>query len=401
MAYTERYVSSSAGGGGSGTSGSPWTWAEMLTNAAAGDRVNVKADGTYARTTSSDNFTSAGTAANPIVIRGYSSTITDGYQGRDTNRKLVTTNMPSITYTTGSLTPTAKNYVIFECLNVSSSNNSFNTNLINVNGYGKAVNCVATLSGTGGSSVAGFQLASTQAQCINCDAFVTNTTARCGYYIRNASAGCVACISKCTNGASYTYNAQQNVFLVGCVAYASSVGVKNIDTTTAYIHCINCTIQGCTKCYEASANALAGFPSFINCMCTDVGGYVYDSLYVGTANLAIYPFYTRTRDLVSGIFNGFGPCEDNAGITTDTGAESSDYVDYANGNFRLVASSPAVGAGIFQYTSCGAYQRRENVPATTDVKNGVTYGGYDATDNTGSYTAAGGGGPIMGGMVVS
>jgi hypothetical protein len=41
------YVSSLAAGGGSGTSGSPYTLAEAVSNAAAGDTVRIKNDGTY------------------------------------------------------------------------------------------------------------------------------------------------------------------------------------------------------------------------------------------------------------------------------------------------------------------------------------------------------------------
>lgn len=77
----ERYVSALAGGGGTGTVGNPWTFAEMIAainggGVANGDRCNVKADGTY----TVNDFVINRNAANnsSITIQGYTSTIGDG-----------------------------------------------------------------------------------------------------------------------------------------------------------------------------------------------------------------------------------------------------------------------------------------------------------------------------------
>lgn len=82
MAITEYYVSTSASGGGAGTSeGDPYTLAEALADSAGGKRFNVKDDGTYTLTA---NFTPAagGWDTAPLEFRGYSATIGDG--GRPT-----------------------------------------------------------------------------------------------------------------------------------------------------------------------------------------------------------------------------------------------------------------------------------------------------------------------------
>ncbi len=47
MAFTERYVTSAAGGGGAGTEGDPWTLAEAFANVVSEDRANIQSDGTY------------------------------------------------------------------------------------------------------------------------------------------------------------------------------------------------------------------------------------------------------------------------------------------------------------------------------------------------------------------
>ena len=76
-AITERYVTSGAGGGGDGSSGSPWTFSEAVTSVTEGDRINVKGDGTYVF--SADlAFAVNASATKPIIWRGYTSTIADG-----------------------------------------------------------------------------------------------------------------------------------------------------------------------------------------------------------------------------------------------------------------------------------------------------------------------------------
>lgn len=81
----EWYVSSSAGGGGVGSSGDPWTLAQAETEINAGtigtsDRVNVKDDGAY--TIDDFTITFAGNAAGRATIQGYTDNIGDG--GRPT-----------------------------------------------------------------------------------------------------------------------------------------------------------------------------------------------------------------------------------------------------------------------------------------------------------------------------
>ena len=104
MALTEKYVSSLAGGSGDGNSaGSAYTFGQMVSEvvslSGAGKRYNIKADGTYVRTSGDNMDVSPASSANPTVLRGYKTTPGDGYLGRsNSNGALITTNMPLITY---------------------------------------------------------------------------------------------------------------------------------------------------------------------------------------------------------------------------------------------------------------------------------------------------------------
>ena len=96
MAYTERYVTDAAGGGGDGSSGSPWTLAEALASATAADRVNIQSDGGYA--IGADTVDGTGTIAQMLCFRGYTSSIGDlENQGWTSDGTLNVTNFPVIT----------------------------------------------------------------------------------------------------------------------------------------------------------------------------------------------------------------------------------------------------------------------------------------------------------------
>lgn len=90
MAYTERYVSALAAGGGDGSVGSPWTFEESVSAATNGMRINVKADGDYTIIGGSASFvwvdvTRCGTPALPVMWRGYGTTIGDGVKAKLVN----------------------------------------------------------------------------------------------------------------------------------------------------------------------------------------------------------------------------------------------------------------------------------------------------------------------------
>jgi len=129
MAFTDLYVTSAGAGDLSGSdeaNAMPWdTMVSTIVAAGAGGsagiRYNVK--GAVSRTTTTQTISGGGTATSPLVIRGYTTTIGDGYLGRTNGSgPLITTNMPGISYTTGTLTVSAT-LTIIESLNITGARN--------------------------------------------------------------------------------------------------------------------------------------------------------------------------------------------------------------------------------------------------------------------------------------
>lgn len=160
MAYTERYVTVTGAGTHDGTSeANAFTWAEFLasTENRAGKRYNVKS-GSYTSSDTGGMVVSGGapTAAAPCMIRGYNTTIGDlAANGRTGGTgALVTTNFPTITYSsTGFLTTAA--FTILQNVTVDAVVNSntlltgnqniiYRCNIRNTHGTGAATMAVYT-----------------------------------------------------------------------------------------------------------------------------------------------------------------------------------------------------------------------------------------------------------------
>ena len=355
MPITERYVTADAPGGGDGSSGNAWTWVESLTNAVAGDRVNVKS-GTYSRTTSVETPTNTGTAASPIVWRGYNSSITDGYQGRSGgNGALVTTNFPLISYTSGRFI--SKGYTFFEAMRFEAS--SLNNFVVDAVLNSHLISCVINTSGTGGGSARCARLDAVYVSAINCDFSNTCTTAAGAILLSNNANRVLFCRINCTNGQAITCNGA-SPFICGNVIFNSVVGVDITAVLASAATIVNNTIYNCsTSAVRVMNSATADdIPVLINNHITDCGQGLL-SLYAGTGNLPIITGWNRTRDNTSadsGFADWLTATNYNL-VTTDTGGASTDYTNAGSGDFTLIANAPGVGAGLFSPASIGAFQR--------------------------------------------
>lgn len=355
---TERYVSSSGAGtyAGSTSAAAPMSLTTAFANAVAGDRINIKADGTYARTTTTDVATNAGTITSPIIFRGYLTTPGDGYLGRTNGGSgpLVTTNMPSITYTTGTFTTSA--FFLAQCLNITGSPS---VALFVLTGNAVAKSCRSVNSSTNAGAYA-LNVSANFGLAFDCDLELTGASGGNRAVDVRVNGVIDSCRVKVTSATAYGIICGAVSVVYGNLVIGPGC-VNGIVTSGAAANCFirNNTCVGCAGDGINVSSGTTGLQKIIGNMSTDGGGWGINL--VSAANGAFLA-YNRTRDNSSGAVNlgtDWASATTFAHVTTDTGGAATDYVNSAGNDYSLIAASPATSAGLPAYASIGALQRSQ------------------------------------------
>lgn len=349
MAITEKYVTTGAAGGGDGSSGSPWTLAEAASNAVAGDRVNIQS-GTY-NIASDFTPTGAGSETQPIIWRGYASTIGDGYQGRTSVGALDTSNMPVM-----ALSGTATdwrintNYHLFECLRFTSSDVTGSAATLNGTDSG-LVSCSIDHSGTGGASARSVYLGS-NCFAVDCDVDCSTTTADAGIFGSSYNTAVVACRIRCVNGNGVVIG-NTNGSVLGSIIYECDNGISIGGIVACRSSIVGNTIVDIATDGIVTPNVDADdLMVIVNNLITDCGGYGYNNLFAtGLPRL----FYNNRIDrCTSGAINAAGDWPNiEANLTSAT--QGNEYTSASTDDYSLAATSPAIGNGTFG-TNIGYWQ---------------------------------------------
>lgn len=337
MAYTEKYVTSAAGGGGDGSLGNPWTLTEAFANAVAGDRVNIQSDAGY--NIAGGTISNAGTVTSYVCFRGYNSIIGDlENQGRNSNTTLNTSNFPTIT-TSALITPSA--YSLFQNLIITGSVSGALLSSTSID-FVSIVSCKIenTLNNTAARAV----ILDNGASFINCD-IVSEQTSHNILIQADARTYIDSCRIKGTSSTATLVSipdgiASSSAFMGG----ASAIGLLLEQMTGAFQVVSNCTFYGLGVAIS-TPNSAQTEPLYLkNNHVTDCGTYL-DNLYQATANHNSLEMNTRTRDnTTSRVAWGEGVISGE--VTTDTGGPETDYVDAPNGDITLIPAAPAVDAGL-------------------------------------------------------
>lgn len=359
-AMTDRYVNSAGSGAADGTSEanamSYATFTDYMTTggsflATAGDRFNIM-PGTYSRTTTTDTWSNGGSATSPVIVRGYGVTAGDGYQGRTNgNGPLITTNMPTISYTSGVLS-LGGNFIVLQTVKVTSTRNG---SAIGTSGTDNVVWACDLSNATSGSSGNVFS-ATGRVLLSNCDFALTNGGNAGSSAVTFSTQGSriLACRVKST--AVGISNAANSLTISGNTIFACTSHGIDLTGTGAYTNIFGNTIVGNGGDAIRVVTGSTVTHQIWGNMITDNTGAGVNA--VSTGNSVVLG-YNRYRDNGGGnVANGgdWTTVTDFGSVTTDTGGPETDYQNAAGNDYRLIASSPARSAGLPASASMGALQ---------------------------------------------
>ncbi len=366
MAMNEYYVTDAGAGDGSGQPNeanamSFATFVDFMSTggthtAAAGDRFNVKGAIT-ARTTTVDNFTNGGTVVSPVVIRGYNTTIGDLTSVARTNGNgaLVTTNYPTISYTTGRIV-VAGNFIIVEALQVSGANVTANAGNLTTTGTDVFVKrCNFFNTSTNANAVA-IGLQGVRSAIIDCDASLTGASGGDAAIANVTSAAkIIGCRVKGGPNAGIRCGIQATVIAFNTVYVSTGIGISLATNAGNYVVLYNTIVGGGAD----GINVVTGTTTtniLIGNMITDNTGDGIDM--VSTSNGA-YVANNRFRDNAN-TYNNAGnwiTATSYNDVTVDTGGPSTDYVASGSNDYNLIYASPATSAGNPAFADIGALQQ--------------------------------------------
>jgi hypothetical protein len=377
MAFAERYVSSLAGGSGNGLSeGTAYTFSQMTTllggaTSQAGVRFNIKADGTYTRTTGDGmDSGSGGTSTAPAVMRGYKTVIGDGYLGRTGgNGDLITTNMPLINYNPNPGWFKPPNCTIVESLHIQGF---VDGDLMTIANSSAVIGCRVNFNGSNTLGTAA-RFGGDNALAFESD-FLITVTGSTGNVVNTTIGGIrldsCRIISTATGAGGFRGDITAIVY--GCLIKGAG-GPQGVlgDSANRQPTIRNNTIAGWVDGIKLTASTATNYLSSISGnMITDCTGYAIN-VPAGWCGI-IGP--NRVRDCTLGILPATTSEWTNGGriiavVTTDTGGPETDYVSAAANNYNLISGSPGKAVNRPIYADMGAYNAQDTGGGGTAVFN--------------------------------
>lgn len=348
MPITEKYVTPSGAGTNDGLSeANAFSWAQFVTDfnlqSAGGVRYNIK-QGTYSGL-STAVLTGDGTATNPLIIRGYKTTIGDATVGRLSTGLLDTSNMPHLQFaSTAFINGAGATFTILESVRVSASNANRSVSL---GASSVFFNCkIDMTAGNSGVAIEGSEPTSV----LQCDLSNASTTGApiCGVVgpiIGNFITGAT------TAGAGISYGG--GVYpIIGNVIVGCGIGIdKTLASGRVYV--CNNTISGCGGDGIRIVTTTTNVFSIIGNHVTGCGGF---GINLNTPAAPFVLSHNRLRNNTSGNVNGGGDwatAQTWLHVTT-AGSNAADFTNSGSSDYSLKTTAPGFGKNVAALANIGA-----------------------------------------------
>lgn len=357
MAITERYidVSGSTTWSDSLSTSTPVTLATALANAAAGDRLNVKA-GTYTLSANT-TFATSGTTTSPIIFRGVSATWTVIPVTRTSGNGDINSTLPVFALAAGFYWAGTGSYVIYDSIKITGALTNA-SGLVDLHTGGNRLlhGCVVDNSHTA-NTVIGLSLGDNDTV-VNSDAYLTGTgyTTSCYAINCNGNSGRILYSRVSVAGTGSGIRLGTGGSVIGCCIH--DVGQTGIFVAQ--------TASGNTAIYENTLVNILGAaisittgttkPVFIfNNRITDCGTYGYFCADATNIHFDGYNRYDRNTTA-----NTSGGADWTTATTwannTTAAIIANEYSAAASKNYNLVAGAQGIGSGIFTSRDMGGLQ---------------------------------------------
>lgn len=365
MAFAYYYVDLGASGTGhTGAVGDPFSWSDYSTRLLTGGSASP-GDWYYLRGSITLSATVAwvidGTVASPIVHQGVGPNWEDlRGQGRGSDGLLNTTNFPVIT-NSGAQASGASDYHVL--INISWINTGYNGGAVRVGGDSAVYRCKAETQTTG-ATASGLRLESVSIFAIDCDGTLTGASGGLSaIQTDGASSRIINCRAIQSEANGFTITGEDQMFIGNICGPVGGDAFKVVSTTAGVqpTTLVNCTAYGADEdgsAFSIPNIAFTKIISLVNCLFTGFESGVYNNY---TSDLGVWIINSALYNTTN--ITGVGAdwlAVGQIGTVTPTDAES-EFVDAAEGDYRLAKTAKCKGVGVLPFIDIGALQRKEPV----------------------------------------
>jgi hypothetical protein len=376
MAITEHYVASDGTDtwGNSTSSSTPCSLATALSNAAAGDRVNIKV-GTYTRT-GTTTFATNGTTTSPIIFRGVDGSWAPIPITRTGNYGAISSTLPRIAIDATFYWAVSGSYVWLECLKFTGSRNGAEGVVQFLTGTDRTMyGCIVENSNTAAGGTCNASAHASGDNYINSDLSVTSSTGyAASYCIYSSSNNARVFFCRLTSaGTSIGIRAGAGGTIVGNVIYGMGGHAISAASSSTGLYVIDNTLVGVGGSGISIATGYSALVITANNRITDCGAYGIIAVDATTKHLT---FNNRLDRNTSGAYSGSADwiTASSWALNTTSALAADEYVNAATRDYSLVAGAPGMNTGIPYARDIGAFQT-PGTGTTVEVGGGGGGGG--------------------------